>query len=98
MPVAVTPEAFSNVEYDAAEIAALADDLATKIGLPSDTVIEIAVDDTLLQAIAIEHRRGRRLFVGTTNLDAQRLVVWNMGAIAASGHPQAAQLPGPQTG
>ena len=46
MPVAVTPETFSNVEYDAAEIAALADDLATKIGLPSDTVIEIAVDES----------------------------------------------------
>ncbi len=59
---------------------------------PLKNLIEIAVDDTLLQAIAIEHRRGRRLFVGTTNLDAQRLVVWNMGAIAASGHPQAAQL------
>ena len=59
---------------------------------PLKSLIEIVVDDTLLQAIAIEHRRGRRLFVGTTNLDAQRLVVWNMGAIAASGHPQAAAL------
>jgi predicted acylesterase/phospholipase RssA len=59
---------------------------------PLKDLIEIAVDDTLLAAIAAEHRRGRRLFVGTTNLDAQRLVVWNMGAIAASGHPQAARL------
>ncbi len=59
---------------------------------PLKNLIEIAVDDSLLQAIAIEHRRGRRLYVGTTNLDAQRLVVWNMGAIAASSHPQAAQL------
>ena len=59
---------------------------------PLKDLIEIAVDDTLLAAIATEHRRGRRLFVGTTNLDAQRLVVWNMGAIAASGHPQAARL------
>jgi hypothetical protein len=59
---------------------------------PLKNLIEIAVDDTLLAAIAAEHRRGRRLFVGTTNLDAQRLVVWNMGAIAASGHPGAAEL------
>lgn len=59
---------------------------------PLKNLIEIAVDDTLLAAIAAEHRRGRRLFVGTTNLDAQRLVVWNMGAIAASGHPSAAEL------
>ena len=47
--------------------------------------LEEAIDDQMLRAIAAEHRRGRRLYVGTTNLDAQRLVVWNMGAIAASG-------------
>ena len=47
--------------------------------------LEEAIDDQMLRAIAAEHLRGRRLYVGTTNLDAQRLVVWNMGAIAASG-------------
>jgi predicted acylesterase/phospholipase RssA len=57
-----------------------------------EQLIEVAVDDTLLAAIAAEHRRGRRLYVGTTNLDAQRLVVWNMSAIAASGNPRAADL------
>ena len=31
-----------------------------------------------------QHRAGRRLFVTTTNLDADRFVVWNMGAIAAA--------------
>ena len=41
----------------------------------------------MIDAIAAEHRKGRRLLVGTTNLDAQQLLVWNMGAIAASGHP-----------
>jgi hypothetical protein len=46
----------------------------------------------MLRAIAAEHRRGRRLYVGTTNLDAQRLVVWNMGAIAASGKPGSLDL------
>ena len=59
---------------------------------PLKRLIEVAVDHTLLEAIATEHRRGRRLYVGTTNLDAQRLVVWNMGAIAASNHPRAADL------
>jgi predicted acylesterase/phospholipase RssA len=54
--------------------------------------LEEVIDDEILQAIASEHRRGRRLFVGTTNLDAQRLVVWNMGAIAASGRPGAIDL------
>jgi len=47
--------------------------------------LEEIVNARMLRAIAAEHRRGRRLYVGTTNLDAQRLVVWNMGAIAASG-------------
>jgi hypothetical protein len=54
--------------------------------------LEEVIDDGMLQAIASEHRRGRRLFVGTTNLDAQRLVVWNMGAIAASGRPGSLDL------
>lgn len=50
------------------------------------------VDEALLRAVAAEHRRGRRLLVVTTNLDAQRAVVWNMGAIAASGAPHALDL------
>lgn len=49
--------------------------------------IEEIVDDRLLDQVAEEHRRGRRLYVATTNLDAGQLVVWDMGAIAASRHP-----------
>ncbi|QSA97782.1 patatin-like phospholipase family protein [Methylococcus sp. EFPC2] len=50
------------------------------------------VDDKMIKDIAAEHAKGRRLYIGTTALDAQRPVVWNMGAIAASGHPDAAAL------
>lgn len=50
------------------------------------------VDADLLRKVAQEHMRGRRLLIGTTQLEAQRLVIWNMGAIAASGHPQALEL------
>jgi hypothetical protein len=50
------------------------------------------IDESTLQAIAAEHKKGRRLFIGTTQFDAQRLVIWNMGAIAASGHPEALKL------
>jgi predicted acylesterase/phospholipase RssA len=32
------------------------------------------------------------LLIGTTNLDAQRPVLWDMGRIAMSGHPQALSL------
>ena len=54
--------------------------------------IETIVTGDMLRAIATEHHRGRRLLVATTNLDAQRLVVWNMGAIAASGQPGSLDL------
>ena len=46
----------------------------------------------LLAAVAVEHAKGRRLLVVTTNLDTQRAVIWNMGAIAASGQPNAPDL------
>ncbi len=46
----------------------------------------------MLADIAAEYRRGRRLFVITTNLDAERSVVWNMGAIAAHGGDEALKL------
>ena len=50
------------------------------------------IDDQMIQEIAVEHNKGRRLLVGTTQLDAQRQVIWDMGAIAASGHPDAPKL------
>lgn len=50
------------------------------------------IDAKLLREIAAEYRRGRLLFVLTTNLDAQRPVVWNLGALAASRHPEALEL------
>ena len=33
--------------------------------------------------------KGRLLLIGTTDLDAQRPVIWNIGALAASGKPEA---------
>ncbi|MHC4958895.1 MAG: patatin-like phospholipase family protein [Planctomycetota bacterium] len=50
------------------------------------------IDEQALARIAAEHRKGRRLFLGTTDLDAERPVTWNMGAIAASGAPGALEL------
>jgi hypothetical protein len=55
-------------------------------------LIEQQVDEQALAAIAKEHSKGRRLYVGTTDLDAQRFVVWDMGAIANSGRPDALDL------
>jgi hypothetical protein len=50
------------------------------------------VDEAVMQAIADEYRRGRLLLLGTTNLDAERPVIWNIGEIAISGAPGALDL------
>ncbi|MEJ1117360.1 patatin-like phospholipase family protein [Phyllobacterium sp. CCNWLW109] len=54
--------------------------------------VERFITPHVLNQIAAEHRKGRRLLVLTTNLDTQRGVIWNMGAIAASGNPDALKL------
>jgi hypothetical protein len=50
------------------------------------------VDEKFLQAVAAEYRKGRLLLIGTTDLDARKGVIWNMGEIAASGDPKALNL------
>ena len=50
------------------------------------------VDPAFLANIAAEHNKGRRLYIATTNLDAQRPVIWDMGAIANVGTPEALSL------
>ena len=50
------------------------------------------INDDLIKAIAVEHRKGRALLIGTTNLDAGRPVIWNIGRIAASGDAKANDL------
>ncbi len=54
--------------------------------------IREAVDDDAIQAIAAEHKKGRRLFIGTTPIDEMRPMIWDIGAIAASGRPEAKGL------
>jgi hypothetical protein len=55
-------------------------------------LVERHLGDDLIRAVAREDQKGRRLLVVTTNLDAQRAVVWDMGAIATSGEPKAFEL------
>ncbi|HEX6000963.1 MAG TPA: patatin-like phospholipase family protein [Hyphomicrobiaceae bacterium] len=61
---------------------------------PLRELIARHVDRRMLRQIAREYRNGRLLMIGTTNLDAQRQVIWNMGeiAMAAGRDPAAAQL------
>lgn len=60
--------------------------------VPLEQLIANAVDDKVLEWISEEHRHGRRLYMGTVDLDAKRFVVWDMGAIASRGTPQAYAL------
>ena len=59
---------------------------------PLAALIERHVDDDFLREIAEAHQRGRRLYIGTADLDSQRFMVWNMGLIATSGRPEALAL------
>ena len=80
-------------EYNAGDIF---EDVKTPESLvdtwPLKRVLAREVTSELLAQVAEAYKRGRRLLVVTTNLDAQRGTVWNMGAIAAKGDDAALKL------
>jgi len=57
----------------------IADSAPLKVKIASE------ITPKVLSRIADAHRAGRRLYVGTTDLDSKRLVVWDLGAIACRG-------------
>ena len=59
---------------------------------PLIALIERHIDEAFLHEIALAHQSGRRLYIGSVDLDSQRLVIWNMGLIASSGDPDALPL------
>ena len=59
---------------------------------PLAGLIRRFITDEVMQEVAEAHTQGRRLWIATTNLDADRLVIWNMGKIAQSGHPDALEI------
>jgi predicted patatin/cPLA2 family phospholipase len=59
---------------------------------PLRELIAAYITTDVIEAVAKEHKTGRRLFIGTANLDAGRSVIWNMGAIAASDYPRKVEL------
>jgi len=69
-------------------IAAIFDD-ALADTTPLFRTISRYLDAAMLAAIARAYEGGRLLLIGSANLDAQVPVIWNIGAIAASGHPRA---------
>ena len=50
------------------------------------------LDGNILDRIADEYEKGRLLLISTANLDTGKLVIWNVGAIAASRHPRRLEL------
>ena len=68
--------------------AALFDD-AMADNAPLLRLISHYVDAAMLAAIAHAYQSGRLLLIATTDLDAQQPVIWNIGAMAGSGHPRA---------
>jgi hypothetical protein len=59
---------------------------------PLARLIARNLDERMIAAIALEYHKGRLLLIGTTSLDFQRPVIWNIGAIAASGKPGSLEL------
>ena len=73
-------------------VAGLLGDSSVTSSAPLSKLIEKYVTTSVLRKIAAEHKRGRRLLVGTTNLDAERSVIWDMGQIATAGTTKALKL------
>jgi predicted patatin/cPLA2 family phospholipase len=59
---------------------------------PMAELIASYITPAMVEKIAQEHNKGRRLLIGTVNLDAGRSVIWNIGAIARSEHPDKVHL------
>jgi predicted acylesterase/phospholipase RssA len=59
---------------------------------PFAELIERELSDEIVAEIARAHCTGRRLFVATGNRTTLRVAFWDLGAVAASGLPDAAAL------
>jgi hypothetical protein len=59
---------------------------------PLYDLISKYVDEPLVAKIAAEHAKGRRLWILTTNLEAGRSVVWDIGEISRSNQPGKIEL------
>ncbi len=89
-------EAFTTVDdddiYEKTGLAGILRSGAFTSNEPLRKMLDKYITEAFIDEVAVEFAKGRRLLVGTTNLDADRPVIWNMGAIAASGRPDRARL------
>jgi predicted acylesterase/phospholipase RssA len=61
-------------------------------GLPLRQLVDRYATDALISAVAREASKGRLLLVATTNLETAEPTVWDLGAIAMNGGPNARAL------
>lgn len=59
---------------------------------PLKGLVDEVVNDEFLADLRAAHCAGRRLFIGTMHVRARRLTVWDVGALATSGRPDAGDL------
>ena len=59
---------------------------------PAERLIRRAFGDEFMADLRCAYAEGRRLFIGTMNLETKRLAIWDLGAIASSGRPDADDL------
>lgn len=56
---------------------------------PLEALLEKHITEEVLARVAAAYDEGRRLLIGTTNLDYNRTWAWNVGLIAKQGGPEA---------
>ncbi|WP_051333583.1 patatin-like phospholipase family protein [Aliagarivorans marinus] len=57
-----------------------------------EDLVRDTIDATVISEVGEAYSNGRLLFIGTTNLETQRLVIWDMGKIASLGTAEAQRL------
>jgi hypothetical protein len=68
----------------------LSESLADSV--PLERLIASYATDDRIRQVAAEHQRGRRLYIGTTDLDVRRGFFWDLGAIASRDTPESREL------
>lgn len=59
---------------------------------PLIKMVETTMTDELVKKIAAEHRKGRRLYIATTQLETRQNVIWDIGAIANRGTAESREM------
>ena len=81
----------SNIFARRTALAAVSNDAMADSAPLANTIAHYLTDE-VVERIAQEYQKGRLLLVATTNLDAAKPVIWNIGAIAQSRDPRAREL------